>query len=211
MNNSYRNFFIVFIFLTLILGAGCSSSKKTARNKTTSFGTDTARVVNEHLTDLQRMLKNNRSKLSDVYATQRQDMPKAFLKKSSTDEAINSDPFDGYRIQIISTKNMQLADSVADQFRVWSDTTITGYSAKAYVFFKQPFYKVHVGDFHNREHAYDFTKLIKRKYPEAWVVHDRINPSDVPSDSSSFSIIKPGERKKTKVDSLNNHSHSPGN
>jgi|GEM_PF-589006 len=211
MSINYRNLLTIFVFSIIAFSIGCSTSKNTARdNGATSFGTDTASMGNEHLTDLQRMLKNNRSELSDVYTTQRQDMPKAFLKKSSSNEAINNDPFDGYRIQIISTKDMQLADSVASQFRGWADTTIAGYSAKTYVFFKQPFYKVHVGDFHKRDLAYDFTKLIKRKYPEAWVVHDRIDPKDVPVDTASFSIIKPGDRKKAKADSLKNSS-APSN
>jgi hypothetical protein len=163
---------------------------------------DSIRVARESMSDLQLMLDNNRSELSDVYATQRQDMPSVFLKKSSSDESINSDPFDGYRIQIISTKNVQLADSVANAFRVWSDTTIVGYSAKAYVFFKQPFYKVHVGDFHNRDKADDFTQLVKHNYPDAWVVHDRIDPSNMPADTTSFSIIKPGEKKEVKSGSI---------
>jgi len=166
-------------------------------------------TTQKNLTDLQRMLKNNRSKLSDTYATERQDMPKAFLKKGSGN-AINSDPFDGYRIQIISTRNVQLADSIANQFRMWADTTIAGYSANAYVFFKQPFYKVHVGDFHKRKMADDFTKLIKRNYPQAWVVHDRIHPTSVPTDTTSFSIISPGDRKK-KSDKKDSKNNSPAN
>jgi len=173
------------------------------------MASDSAQIEQKNVTDLQRMLNDNRSKLSDLYATQRQDMPEAFLKKKSSNESINNDPFDGYRIQIISTRDVDRADSVANQFKMWADTTIAGYNARTYVFFKQPFYKVHVGDFHKRNMADDFTKLVKRNYPEAWVVHDRINPTDVPSDTTTFSIIKPGEQKKAKIDSLKeNH---PGN
>lgn len=202
MTINYRTLFYSFLALLIVISVGCSTSKNVRKKEANTFGTDTSGVEQKNVTELQKMLNSTRSKLSDVYGTQRQDMPKAFLKKSSSNESINSDPFDGYRIQIISTRDVQLADSVANQFRMWSDTTIAGYSAKAYVFFKQPFYKVHVGDFHQRNMADDFTKLVKRNYPDAWVVHDRIDPSDVPADTASFSIMKPGDRKKTRTDSL---------
>jgi hypothetical protein len=118
-------------------------------------------------------------------------MPAAFLKTDSSNESINHNPFDGYRIQILSTRELTNADSVAASFRVWSDTTITGYNAKAYVSFRQPYFKVHIGDFQQRNQANSFTQLIKQKYPDAWVVHDRINPADVPADTASFSFAKP--------------------
>lgn len=124
-----------------------------------------------------------RNTLSDGYATQRHDMPEFFLKEYKENRAEDRDPFDGFRIQIISTREVALADSAAKDFRLWADTTLAGFSPEAYVFFQQPYYKVHVGDFNNRKKADTFSRLVKQKFPDAWVVHDRINPYLVPADS----------------------------
>lgn len=190
MNFMYFRFLYSSVILLLLLGiGGCSTSQKTADddNMGPAAGTE---VANENITQLQILLEENRSKLSDVHTFQNHDMPKVYLKKDSSDVSLNNDPFDGYRIQIISTTNQPLADSVANKFRVWADSTIKGYSADAYIFFRQPYYKVHVGDFQKREQANSFSKLIKRQYPDAWVVHDRIDPEDVPADTASFSFKK---------------------
>ncbi|MDZ7680455.1 MAG: SPOR domain-containing protein [Fodinibius sp.] len=185
MNNSLR-LLVLAILSVLILGTwGCSTTQKqTSRDRDGTIDSDTAQISNEERSALQTLLVQHRSKLSDLHATQTHDMPEAFTKIDSSQSSINSDPYDGYRIQIISTRNKQQADSVAFKYRAWSDTTIAGYTAEAYVFFRQPFYKVHVGDFQQRSQANSFSKLIKDRYPNAWVVHDRIEPSDVPADTT---------------------------
>jgi len=196
-----------FIIFLVLISLGCSTTKETTERTAIPSAADTASVSEEEATPLQKMLAQNRSKLSDVYNTQKQDMPEAFTKKDSSKKSITSDPSDGYRVQIISTRNKRRADSVAHKFRMWSDSTIAGYTAQAYVFFRQPFYKVHIGDFTQRDKANSFSKLIKSRYPEAWVVHDRIDPTNIPADTASFSIIPPSERKDKQIsnaDSLNN-------
>lgn len=188
--NFLRNSAFFLLIGIVIFSLGCSTTEKATDDQGITTDRDTAAISKENMTELQQMLAENRSKLSDLYTSQKHDMPTAFMKKDSSTEAINNDPYDGYRVQIISTRNIQLADSVANQYRSWADSTIKGYSAEAYTFFRQPFYKVHIGDFQQRKQANSFSKLIKQKYPDAWVVHDRINPSNVPADTASFSIIK---------------------
>lgn len=191
MTISFRHILTSFIVLTVLIAVGCSTSQKAMEDETGVDPSDTETVADEDLDALQTMLAQNRSKLSDVHTSQKHDMPEVFLQKDSSDASLNSDPFDGYRVQILSTRDQPLADSVANKFRTWADSTIEGYTAEAYIFFKQPFYKVHIGDFQEREQANSFSKLIKRKYPDAWVVHDRIDPANVPADTSSFSYSKP--------------------
>ncbi len=188
-----RNILTSLLVAIMVISFGCSTTKKASRNR--DADRDSTAISNADMTELQQILVENRSKLSDVHTSQKQDMPKAFMKKDSSSEAINNDPYDGYRVQIISTRDIQLADSVANQYRAWADSTIKGYSAKAYTFFRQPFYKVQIGDFQQREQANTYSKLIKRKYPDAWVVHDRINPSNVPADTVSFSFKEPENNK----------------
>lgn len=185
MNRLFQNTISSLFILAVLISLGCSTSEKTIEDNEPGY-TDEEVIRDEDLTSLQNMLADNRSRLSDVHLSLKQDVPDAFLKKDSSDVSLKSDPSDGYRVQIISTKNMELADSVANKFRSWADSTIEGYSAEAYVFFNQPFYKVHIGDFQKRDHANSFSKLVKRRYPDAWVVHDRIDPSSVPPDTASF-------------------------
>ena len=201
MKNFFRNTLTALLTTIVIISWGCKSTEKTSGDiespETVSDSVST--TDQQNLTELQSTLINNRSKLSDVYTTQKHDMPKAFLKSDSADADLNSNPFDGFRVQILSTRDKQLADSVAQGFRMWSDSTITGYMPNAYVSFRQPFYKVHIGDFHQRNRANSFSKLIKKEYPDAWVVHDRIDPKQVPADTVSISFVR---NDSLKADSL---------
>ncbi len=188
MHRFYRHTVSSIIIATVLISLGCSTSEKT-RDDEPDY-TEEEVIRDEDLSSLQIMLAESRSKLSDVHTSLNHDMPAVFQKKDSSDAALRSDPSDGYRVQIISTKDVELADSVANKFRSWADSTIEGYSAETYVSFNQPFYKVHIGDFQKRDQANSFSKLIKRRYPDAWVVHDRIKPSNVPADTASFSMRK---------------------
>ena len=98
-------------------------------------------------------------------------------------EAVEKNLYEGFRIQIYSGPSPSIADTVAKQFRTWSIQYISGYSPETYTFFKAPYYRVHVGDFHDRTRAYSTSQIIKRQFPDAWVVYDRVVPWNVPSDS----------------------------
>ncbi len=131
------------------------------------------------------------TKLSDLYTTRRNSIPDAFLieDEPEEDEVVEKDPFQGFRVQIYSARDVLDADTTAALFRTWADTTITGYQADTYIFFKPPYYRIHVGDFHERDRAQRYARLIKRRFRSAWVVYDRVNPLKVPADSVSFSLI----------------------
>jgi hypothetical protein len=92
----------------------------------------------------------------------------------------------GFRVQIYSGENVYEADTVASTFRAWSDTTIVGYQAETYTFFKTPYYRVHIGDFHNREKAFEFSKMVKRLFKDAWLVYDTVDPLSVPEDTTQI-------------------------
>lgn len=167
----------------------CQTTEQTARQAGAEAGlADSAASTQKTVAQLD--LEKYRNTLDDVYVTQQHDFPEIFTKTYQGDAPKARDPFDGFRIQILSTRNVALADSAAKNFRIWADTTLSGYTPQTYVFFKQPHYKVHVGDFHDRERANRFSRLVKRKYPDAWVVHDRINPYLVPADTAQFNIIR---------------------
>lgn len=179
---------LTLYLLLVILLAGLSSCQTT--EQVTRRGTEgTAEADSAAASgDERRNLAAYTNRLSDVFATQQHDMPEALLRTYQGDRPVQRDPFDGFRVQIVSTRNVAYADSTAKRFRLWADTTFTGYRPRTYVLFQQPYYKVHVGDFHERDKAYSFSRMVKRKYPDAWVVHDRINPSLTPADTVTIEL-----------------------
>ncbi|MFH5832463.1 SPOR domain-containing protein [Halalkalibaculum sp. DA384] len=181
--NSYR--YRSFV-LVLALLAGLSACKTTQTTREGAVGETAEDSAYTAATESDFNFAAYRNSLSDLYATQNHEMPDFFMESSPDAESGNRDPFDGFRIQVVTTRNVSHADSVARSFRMWSDTTIVGFKPETYVFFKQPYYKVHVGDFNERHRAIEFSRLVKRKYPDAWVVHDRINPYMVPADTTEI-------------------------
>lgn len=139
----------------------------------------------EELDEFERTLYLNRTRLTDRFATIQHDMPELFTREVAVEER-ETDQFAGYRVQILSTRDVIHADTTRDNFVAWSDTTMEAYKPNAYVHFRQPYYRVRTGDFLNREKAIEFSRLIKQQYPEAWVVHDRIEPRNIPADTTSF-------------------------
>jgi hypothetical protein len=76
---------------------------------------------------------------------------------------------------------------------MWAAENISGYDVEAYIYFRQPYYRVRAGDFRNRDRAIEFSRLLKDRYPEAWVVHDRIEPDHVPADTTHFRLVDPSQ------------------
>lgn len=129
------------------------------------------------------------SRLSDTYRNKSNQIPESFIRiKESAEKEEEKDLYEGYRVQIYSGQDVSLADSTARWFRAWSDTTISGYQANTYTFFRSPYYRVHVGDFHDRDRAIAYSDLLKRRFREAWVVYDRVDPWNVPADTVQFSL-----------------------
>lgn len=184
------NTFAILI-LTALLAAGlysCKTAEQMAGDRPVSGAEEDSARIAAAAVEGEFNLADYRNTLADVYSTQQHDTPKALFQTYKGDQPVERDPFDGFRIQIASSRNVAMADSTAKMFRLWADTTITGYQPDTYVSFKQPYYKVHVGDFHNRDRANRFSRLVKRKYPDAWVVHDRINPYLVPADTVDIGL-----------------------
>ena len=126
--------------------------------------------------------------LSDSYGANGNSIPENFKQIKQTRE-VERDLTRGFRVQIYSGEDVSLADSIASTFRAWSDTTIVGYQAETYTFFKAPQYRVHIGDFHEKERALSYSKLVKRLFKDAWVVYDTVEPFHVPADTVRISFV----------------------
>ncbi len=77
---------------------------------------------------------------------------------------------DGYRVQVLSTDNMDEANEVRAQ--IYFNTM----NKEVYITFEPPFYKVKAGDFISFSEAEDFKfKLNQLGYPEARVIQETVN------------------------------------
>lgn len=84
---------------------------------------------------------------------------------------------DGYRIHIFMESGNEAllnAEDVKGKFEQKYD------DIPAYITFGEPYYRVRVGDFRTRLEASQFLQKINRKYPNAWVIKDKINLPSLP-------------------------------
>jgi len=170
--------------IVLAFFLGCSTSEPTADGS--NQNTNTEELVNNddgNSENAESLLLI--SSLSDIYSSNNNDLPKVYssIKK---EKEVEVDMTKGFRIQIYSGQDVFEADTAASTFRAWSDTTLVGYQAETYTFFKAPYYKVHIGDFHDRTRALKFSKMVKRLFRDAWVVYDTVNPYLVPEDTTEI-------------------------
>lgn len=191
MNSLFRNTYSYSLRIPVILSAivistwiaGCTSTSKSTNES--EMGLKNAEIHKPTETPMQsQQLALYRSKLSDLYTTRTNTIPPIFQNDQVTGTGYNGDY--GYRIQIIATSHKDTAEAILHRFNDWIfQQPQIAYKAHGYIIFKQPDYRVHVGDFLTQENAARFARILKRiKYPDAWIVRDRINPAYVPADST---------------------------
>lgn len=115
--------------------------------------------------------------------TQRNEIPAVFIEEE--DERRQMETNSGFRIQLMTTANISVADSMSLAYYDWleeqEDEKITFSPAPdAYITFRQPYYRVRIGDFRQRENANSYLRLLRDRFPGAWVVIDSIDPEMVP-------------------------------
>lgn len=184
-----KNLFLYFIISLLsiaFLFSACSTSREVTEGGPADPESPDEVLATEEARALQQLLDETRSTLADLEESDQIEVPTLFEQEASSNSDASGNPYQGYRIQLISTRNVEEADTLSNQFLEWVESEALEYRPEAYVFFKQPYYRVHVGDFQSKARAADFTKLIKQKYPEAWVVPDRIVPANVPPEDVTF-------------------------
>lgn len=90
----------------------------------------------------------------------------------SFESNINNDGITGYRIQIFfdsGNNSKTLATKVMEEF-------IEAYpNVDVYITFREPYYRVRVGDFRTKMEALAFLRKIDSKYNNAWIIKDKIS------------------------------------
>lgn len=180
-----KNLLILFVAALMII-AGCSTPEtvterdirpveppESGEEREISEGS-----IRDDLEGFERTLFDYRSSLSDQFSTISNDVPEAYQQDASYQSP--GEDIAGYRVQIYSTREVAAADSTLDDFRVWASQNLDEHSTiEVYIYFRQPYYRVRAGDFKNRENAIEFARIAKQQYPDAWVVHDRINAENI--------------------------------
>jgi len=171
------------LFMIMILAIACSTTEQAMEETMEEIKNN----YEEETTISGLSLKQLRTTLSDSYTYRENQIPEAFNRVKVQQEE-EKDLYEGYRIQIFSGQDVTWADTTAANFRAWADTTIAGYQPETYVFFRTPYYRVHVGDFHERDKAIQFSNIVKRYFRDAWVVYDRVIPENVPTDTTKIEL-----------------------
>jgi len=177
----------LFIILPLIflISYGCSSTEHTLEEAMD----DIERNYNSDAEFEMLKLESLRTTLADSYASKQNEIPEGF-NRTKVQREVERNIYEGYRVQIFSGEDVVGADTTAGNFRAWADTTLSGYQPQTYVFFKTPYYRVHVGDFHERNKAIQFSNIVKRFFKDAWVVYDNVDPQNVPADTTTIDLIR---------------------
>ncbi len=124
-----------------------------------------------------RELERNRIRLADRFAILSNEIPD-ILRADSLGRATTVRN-NGFRIQIMNTRDVREAESYKRSFDDWASNVFPANFVFTYVLYKQPFYRVHVGDFRSRNKAQEFANRVKERFPDAWVVIDQIVPERV--------------------------------
>lgn len=82
----------------------------------------------------------------------------------------------GWRIQIFFDSGVNSKRKASDVLRQFTELHP---DVQAYLSFKEPYYRVRVGDFRSRLEAEGFLKKLQISYPNAFATSDLINPPNI--------------------------------
>jgi len=75
---------------------------------------------------------------------------------------------DGFRIQVVSTNDLNLANSMANEIK-------EKFSFQTYIIFDSPNYKLRLGDFNSRKNAELIRNdLVQNGYNKSWIIRTKV-------------------------------------
>lgn len=77
----------------------------------------------------------------------------------------------GYRIQVFMGLGNDALDNAG---KIKQEFEINFPDVKAYITFREPYYRVRVGDYRNRLEANQLLEAIRKIYPDAWIIQENI-------------------------------------
>src|SRR5690625_6958145 len=107
-------------------------------------------------------------------------MPSGFMQ-TIQEEVVDINQ--GFRVQIYTSRNVEMADSTLAAYESWAFEKFDEYVPRGDVHYRQPYYRARVGGCHNRDHALDLSRTLKSRYLSAAVIYDRLHLQRVPADT----------------------------
>ncbi len=162
------------IILAFFVVAGCSTSTQVV---VTTPGVDDSNAVDSVFVDSDYITLDYasvRARVDDPLGSVTNPFPDDYRVVSTGTAA--ADNRQGFRVQILSTQNRDDAEIMLENYKIWLASQSFEVNPKGYIQFRAPFFRVHVGDFYDRNLALDLVKRMKDQFPDAWVVTDRIDP-----------------------------------
>lgn len=129
----------------------------------------------------------------DAFFSVENELPEVFQPDSTmfTETEVNA----GFRIQIISSQEVTIVEEARRAFNQWLYEDVADYQAETYILFRQPYFRLHVGNFKSRAKAIEFNTIVKRKFPDAWIVHDQIDPDQLTEKIESADSLDTGQQR----------------
>ncbi len=106
------------------------------------------------------------------------------LQMAASPSSEGSEEIEGYRVQLISTRNEEEARAVLRN-------AVLSFNEQVYREFHDPYYKIRVGDFKSRHDAARLQELaVQLGFKEAWVVRSMVKKS-IAENPVHGEIVKP--------------------
>ena len=94
---------------------------------------------------------------------------------------------DGYRIQVFTSESRDTAERIRGEVSEWLSRNPSAAGSMQYglplVAYLQPYYRVRLGAFQRENEARQALELVRRQYPEAFIVPDLVTVMAPPVDS----------------------------
>ncbi len=107
---------------------------------------------------------------------------------ASLHKNLNDDGIDGYRIQIFFDSGNNSKSRATEVLETFAEKYP---KMGAYISFREPYYRIRIGDFRTKMEALGFLERILRYYPNAWIIRDKIN-FPILEESSYYKLNTPG-------------------
>ena len=167
--------FITYTFLTVFLiGCSASTGSRYEKNEEKKSESETSKETNKAIVeDFDITPYQTEINIEAPTLTEDKLPPDVWYGYKDTSSVLDKKIIgttDGYRVQVLSTDDIEEANRVRSE--IYEKTA----RKEVYVTFEPPFYKVKAGDFTSKSEADDFKfKLNQLGYTEAKVVQETIN------------------------------------
>lgn len=169
-------------FISLFVFISCATVNKSAEESTIEVELEVPTYGTSQLLNFEE-LSYLRSTIDQPFITGRNEISTVFSRLE--DDLPQGDTNNGFRIQLLSTQDIQEAERISLAYYDWALDQKLKFSRipEAYVLFRQPNYRVRIGDFKSREQAISFLNTLRPHFPGAWIVMDTIDPELIPSET----------------------------